>query len=98
MIYKGHKKISSAKSETVYRLSLALGCSADELLELDIISKKCVETKSEERLQKYHKSLQDMKQKIVELEDRIDYIILNQKYEMNEGKQNGERKSVLFDA
>ena len=38
-----------------------------------------------------------MKQKIVELEDRIDYIILNQKYEMNEGKQNGERKSVLFD-
>lgn len=53
--------------------------------------------KSEERLQKYHKSLQDMKQKIVELEDRIDYIILNQKYEMNEGEQNGERKSVLFD-
>ena len=97
MIYKGHKKISSAKSETVYRLSLALGCSADELLELEIISKKCVKTNSEERLQKYHKSLQDMKQKIVELEDRIDYIILNQKYEMNEGKQNGERKSVLFD-
>lgn len=63
---QGHKKISSAKSETVYRLSLALGCSADELLELEIISKKCVETKSEERLQKYHKSLQDMKQKIVE--------------------------------
>lgn len=29
-----------------------------------------------------------MKQKIVELEDRIDYIILNQKYEMNEGEQN----------
>ena len=63
---QGHKKISSAKSETVYRLSLALGCSADELLELEIVSKKCVETKSEERLQKYHKSLQDMKQKIVE--------------------------------
>ena len=39
---QGHKKISSAKSETVYRLSLALGCSADELLELEIISKKCV--------------------------------------------------------
>lgn len=35
---------------------------------------------------------------VVELEDRIDYIILNQKYEMNEGEQNGERKSVLFDA
>ena len=139
---QGHKKISSAKSETVYRLSLALGCSADELLELEIISKKCVETKSEERLQKYHKSLQDMKQKIVEqtiysekyhvygkwilngkncflgfmyegefiqipfqavfsektmpwlldaavveLEDRIDYIILNQKYEMKGGTE-----------
>lgn len=35
---------------------------------------------------------------VVELEDKIDYIILNQKYEMNEGEQNGERKSVLFDA
>ncbi len=139
---QGHKKISSAKSETVYRLSLALGCSADELLELEIISKKCIETKSEERLQKYHKSLHDMKQKIVEqiiysekyhvygkwvlngekcflgfmyegkfiqipfqavfsektmpwlldaavveMEDRIDYIILNQKYEVKGGTE-----------
>ena len=33
---QGHKKLTSAKSETVYRLSLSLGCRVDELLEIDI--------------------------------------------------------------
>lgn len=137
---QGHKKISSAKSETVYRLSLSLGCSVDELLEIELISQKSVEKKSKERLQKYHNSLQNMKQKIeeqtiysekyhiygkwivngkncflgfmydgefiqipfqavfsektmpwlldaaiVELEDRIEYIILNKKYGVKGG-------------
>ena len=30
---QGHKKIAKAKSETLYRLSLALGCSMENLLE-----------------------------------------------------------------
>lgn len=139
---QGHKKISSAKSETVYRLSLSLGCSADELLEVEFLSQKSVEKKSKERLQKYHNSLHNMKRKIeeqmiysekyrvygkwilngencflgfmydgefiqipfpavfsektmpwlldaaiVELEDRIEYIILNKKYEVKGGTE-----------
>ena len=139
---QGHKKISSAKSETVYRLSLSLGCLADELLEVEFLSTESVEKKSEERLKKYYNSLQNMKRKIeeqtiysekyhiygkwivngkncflgfmyegefiqipfqavfcektmpwlvdaaiVELEDRIEYIILNQKYEVKGGTE-----------
>lgn len=139
---QGHKKISSAKSETVYRLSLSLGCSVDELLEVEFLSKKIEEKKSKERLQKYHNSLRNMKRRIeeqsiysekhniygkwivdgkncfltfmydgefiqipfqavfsektmpwlldaatVELEDRIEYIILNKKYEVKGGTE-----------
>ncbi len=139
---QGHKKIFSAKSETVYRLSLSLGCSVDELLEVEFLSKKIEEKKSKERLQKYHNSLRNMKRRIeeqsiysekhniygkwildgkncfltfmyggefiqipfqavfsektmpwlldaatVELEDRIEYIILNKKYEVKGGME-----------
>ena len=139
---QGHKKITSAKSETIYRLSLSLGCSVDELLEAEFLPKKSIEKKSKERLQKYHNSLQNMKKRIeeqsiysekyhiygkwivygencflgfmyegefiqilfqavfnektmpwlldaaiIELEDRIEYIIMNKKYEVKGGTE-----------
>lgn len=31
---QGHKNITSAKGETLYRRGLALGCSVDELLDI----------------------------------------------------------------
>lgn len=35
---QGHKEIASAKAETVYRLSLALGCTMEELMGVDLLS------------------------------------------------------------
>lgn len=34
---QGHKNITSAKGETLYRLGLALGCSVDELLDIQVV-------------------------------------------------------------
>ena len=49
---QGHKKITSAKSETIYRLSLSLGCSADELLEAEFLPKKNIEKKIKRKITK----------------------------------------------
>lgn len=35
---QGHKKLSSAKANTLYKLSLALGCSVEDLIEDELVN------------------------------------------------------------
>lgn len=49
---QGHKSIGSAKAETLYRLSIALGCTIEELLELPmegLDTQKLLEEKKKKR-------------------------------------------------
>lgn len=58
---QGHKSISSAKSETLYRLSVTLGCSMEQLLlEVPCESKTESKEKQQERLWNYYSSFQNL--------------------------------------
>ncbi len=49
---QGHKEIASAKGETLYRLSLVLGCTIEEILDLQIVEIQSVEKEDQKRLRR----------------------------------------------
>ena len=104
---QGHKNISSAKAETVYRLSVALGCDMEDLI-LDIYhtDDNRIQKKQSERFWAYHSKIQRMME-----EDLLNSLHIYSskhkvygKIELVEWEQQlmffyrGKMHSLLFDA
>lgn len=97
---QGHKDIASAKGETLYRLSLALGCTMEALLDIEPVQTE----KSTKRLYSYYEEMKNLK-RIIEAQD-----IFSSKYKVHgrwrvrekecylQFVYKGEIKEILFEA
>lgn len=104
---QGHKSISSAKSETLYRLSVTLGCSMEQLLlEVSCEGENESKEKQQERLWNYYCSFQNMikKDMLSSLQIYSSKYNVHGKLEMVMNKQQlvfcyrGEMYALDFDA
>lgn len=68
---QGHKEILSAKAETVYRLSLALGCTMEELMGVDLLSAGMEKERRENQGQRLHAYSADVL-KLREIDEKQD--------------------------